>query len=187
LWFWFLLYQPAQFIPVAVVLVLRRAGLADLGLRRAAPNVLGLGCGLLILLMALNMVNNLVMVALGVEIQAEQFSSLAGLVDHPAVLLTTAAFLAPLFEELTFRAFLFGGLRGRLGWKRAAILSSLIFAIGHMQLAALIPTFALGFLFAYLYERSGSLWPAIILHTLVNSFSMCAILVLTEYGGPIVF
>ena len=184
---WLLIYQPLQFIPIWFLLRLRRATWADIGLRKAQPNVMAIGCGLIVLLLGVNLVNNLVMLALGVEVQAEQFSGLLASLDQPAIFLITGILFAPLFEEAIFRGFLFGGLRQKLGWVKAAFISSAIFAVGHLSIAALIPTFALGFLFSYLYQKSNSIWPGIILHTLVNSVSLCALLDILQSGLPIDF
>lgn len=182
-----LVYQPVQFIPILILLRIRRAAWTDLGLRKASPNVMALGCGLVVLLLAVNAINNLVMFSLGVDVQAEQFSDLLASLDQPAVMLITGILFAPLFEEMTFRGFLFAGLRQKLGWVNAALISSGIFAVSHLSVAAFIPTFALGFLFTYLYQKSNSLWPGIILHTLINSVSLCALLVIVQSGIPISF
>lgn len=182
-----LVYQPLQFIPILVLIRMRGGSFTDLGLRKAQPNVLAIGCGFLILLLFVNMVNNLIMLALGVDVQAQQFSGLLESLDQPAFLLITGILFAPLFEEMIFRGFLFGGLRQRLGWTRAALVSSAIFGAGHLSIAAFIPTFSLGFLFAYLYQRSNSIWPGIILHTIINSVSLCALMVVVQSGIPLGF
>jgi uncharacterized protein len=184
---WVLIYQPLQFIPILVMLRLRGATWANVGFQKAKPNVMALGCGLIIILLGVNLVNNLVMLALGVEVQAEQFSNLLASLDQPAALLITGILFAPLFEETIFRGFLFNGLRQKWGWVTAALVSSAIFAAGHLSIAAFIPTFALGFLFAYLFQKSNSIWPGIILHTLINSVSLCALLTVMQSGIPIGF
>jgi len=176
-----LAYQPLQFLPILVILLFRRAAWADLGFKKAAPNVLALGCGLVMLAFFVNLVNNLIMFFLGVEVQAQQFGNLLNDLPQPEFLLITGIVLAPLLEETIFRGFLFGGLRQRLGWGKAALISSAIFGAMHLSLAAFIPTFTLGLLFTYLYQRSNSLWPGIILHTLINSVSLCALLTLVKY------
>lgn len=182
-----LTYQTLQFIPILVLLRLRRATWADLGFRKARPNVMALGCGLIILLLGLNLVNNLIWLALGVEVQAEQFSGLLASLEQPALLLIVGILFAPLFEETIFRGFLFGGLRHKWGWTKAALVSSAIFGVSHLSIAAFIPTFALGFLFSYLYQKSNSIWPGIILHTLINSTSLCALMALMQSGIPLPF
>jgi cation-transporting ATPase E len=50
---------------------------------------------------------------------------------------------------------------------------------------ALIPTFILGCLLAYLYQRSNSVWPGVIVHMLVNSLGLCVAYVVTQYPGLI--
>ena len=184
---WVLAYQPVQALPVLAVLLLRRATWADVGFRKAQPNVLALGCGLILITFFINFVNNLVMWTLGVEIQAEQFTDILSRLGQPGFLLFTGIVLAPLIEETVMRGFLFAGLRQRLGWMKAGLLSSAIFGALHLSIAAFIPTFTLGFLFCYLYQRSNSIWPGIILHTLINSFGLCGAYLLSQYMDPSVF
>lgn len=184
---WVLAYQPLQAIPILVTLLLRRASWLDLGFRRAQPNVLALGCGLVLIAFFVNFVNNIIMWALDVEIQAEQFTTMMDTLGHPAFLMITGIFIAPLIEETVMRGFLFGGLRQRFGWLKAALVSSALFGALHLSLAAFIPTAALGFMFCYLYHRSNSLWPGIIMHTLINAFGLCGAYVLSQYADPSVF
>ena len=181
---WVLAYQPLQALPILAVLLLRRAAWADVGFRKAQPNVLAIGCGFLILTFFVNFFNNVIMWALGVEVQAQQFTSIFDQLEQPALLLVTGIFIAPLIEETVMRGFLFGGLRQRLGWVKAALISSAIFGALHLSIAAFIPTFTLGFLFCYLYQRSNSTWPGIILHTLINGFGLCAAYLLSQYMDP---
>lgn len=185
--FYILSYQPIQAIPVFAILLLRRATWTDLGFRNAQPNVFGLGCGLLIFVYTINFMNGLIMWALDVESQAEQFTGFLTELEHPALLLFTGIVLAPLIEETVMRGFLFGGLRHRLGWLKAALISSAIFGALHLSLAAFIPTFTLGFLFCYLYQRSNSVWPGIILHTLINGMGLCGAYILSQYMDSSVF
>ena len=82
----------------------------------------------------------------------------------------SACLMAPLTEETFFRGFVFAGIRARYGFWAGAIVSGLIFGAVHAGTGpAAIPFLAvLGGAFAYLYERSGSLWPAVIAHALNN-------------------
>jgi uncharacterized protein len=187
LFFWLLFYQPLQFVPIWIILWIRKATWKDLGFKAAQPNVLALGCGFVILAYGVNFINNIVMILLKIPIQAEKFFGLVTNMDSPTIFLITGIFIAPLFEETIFRGFLFPGLRQKLGWKKAAILSSAIFGFCHLQLAAFIPTFVLGLVFCYLYQRSSSIWPGIILHTVVNSFGLCLLVIMAQNGGGIYF
>lgn len=78
----------------------------------------------------------------------------------------------PLFEELVFRGLLFGTLRGSLGPAGAVLFSALAFALVHGDPQALLVLAALGALFAWLYQRTGSLWPAVIAHGLWNGTTL---------------
>jgi hypothetical protein len=88
-------------------------------------------------------------------------------------------------EETFFRGFLFAGFRGRLGWNKAALLSSAIFAAAHLQPSVLVPTFVLGYIFSYLYQKSNSIFPGMLMHFLVNGFGIFTIFVLSRSGLPI--
>ena len=68
------------------------------------------------------------------------------------------------------------------GLKRAALISSLTFGLGHivnlLNGAALLPTLlqlcyacAIGLLFTVLFQKSGSLLPGILTHSLLNALS----------------
>jgi membrane protease YdiL (CAAX protease family) len=81
---------------------------------------------------------------------------------------------APVSEEVCFRGFLFGGLRER--WPRivAALVSGLIFGGLHATtgVSAVPPLIVFGFILALLYEKTGSIWPGILLHMLNNSVAL---------------
>lgn len=84
--------------------------------------------------------------------------------------------LPPLYEEILTRGLLFTGLKNSLPLPAAAIVTSLLFAVAHLQWGsgapllwvAAIDTFVLSMVLVYLKEKSGSLWPAIGLHAIKN-------------------
>jgi membrane protease YdiL (CAAX protease family) len=78
---------------------------------------------------------------------------------------------APVAEEVFFRGFLYKGLRHRWGVGWALVLSGLVFALVHIVPGVLPPIFVMGVVFAYVFERSGSIWPCIILHGAINSLA----------------
>jgi membrane protease YdiL (CAAX protease family) len=65
------------------------------------------------------------------------------------------------------------------------LLSSVIFAFAHLDLVSLIPTFILGNLLAYLYHRTNSVWPGVIVHMAVNTFGLVSVYVITQYPNLI--
>ena len=98
-----------------------------------------------------------------------------------AVLLTfqALAFITPMTEEIFFRGFIFGGLLPRLGPWRALVISALVFSAFHLSIGVLVPIFITGFLFSWLYWRTGSLWAAIGAHAGQNSLALAV----QAFGG----
>ncbi len=77
--------------------------------------------------------------------------------------------LAPIFEELAFRGLLFAMLRRRFDFFPAAVISTSLFALAHgYSVIGFISVFWSGFLWAWIYERTGSLVPGMIAHALNN-------------------
>ena len=78
---------------------------------------------------------------------------------------------APLAEETLFRGFLFEGIvRSRLGAIGTVILSSLTWALIHMQyeLYGIATIFVSGLLLGYVRLKTGSLYATMFLHGLMN-------------------
>ena len=78
----------------------------------------------------------------------------------------------PFIEEVFFRGFVFAGLWQRLGSTGAIIVSALIFSLFHVVPGVLIPIFITGVLLAWLYRRTGSLWPSIVAHAGQNAIAL---------------
>lgn len=93
-----------------------------------------------------------------------------------ALVFVSLVIVPPLYEEVLTRGLLFTGLRGRLSFPVAAIITSLLFGAAHLQWGsgapllwvAAIDTFVLSLVLVYLRERTGSLWPCIGLHAIKN-------------------
>jgi len=94
--------------------------------------------------------------------------------DGPAVLLTfqALAFITPISEELFFRGFIFRGLLPKMGPWGAIAASALVFSAFHLSFGVLVPIFITGFLLAWLYWRTGSLWAAIGAHAGQNALAL---------------
>lgn len=77
--------------------------------------------------------------------------------------------LPALCEETLFRGFLYTSLRRNLGAFPSMVLSALVFSAAHLDLGGALQLFALGFIFAYVFERTKSLLPSMIAHCMWNS------------------
>ena len=80
--------------------------------------------------------------------------------------------LTPLVEEVFFRGFIFAGLRRALGPAGGMLLSAVIFSGFHIEPSVLLPIFVTGLLLAWLYHRTGSLWPPIAAHAAQNALAL---------------
>lgn len=87
-----------------------------------------------------------------------------------ALTVVLATFVAPFYEEVVFRGFIFGGLL-KWGFWPAAAISSLLFALVHFDPGSVIPFFGIAVMMCWLYYRSGSLGQAILFHLLFNGTS----------------
>lgn len=91
----------------------------------------------------------------------------------PAVVTVTlvgSILFAPIFEELIFRGLLYGTLRARLAWPLAALGSAVLFAFAHgYGVAGFLSVFLSGLLWAWVYERTGSLLPSMAAHVVNNA------------------
>ena len=78
-------------------------------------------------------------------------------------------FIAPLVEELVYRGCLFATLRKRFGFWRSTLISAVVFALFHQQYRVTLPQIVLiGVSCAYVFEQTGSLRAAAIMHACWN-------------------
>ena len=96
-----------------------------------------------------------------------------------AISLVEYVIFAPVFEELAFRGLLFAILRRKFRFLPAALISASIFAIAHgYGLVGFISVLWSGVLWAWLYEKTGSLLPGILAHVINNLLVCMAVMAL---------
>lgn len=86
-----------------------------------------------------------------------------------ATIILYGGLLVPMFEELFFRGVVYSWLRNRLAAASAIPLSALAFAVVHLRIEVMVVAFAMGCLLAWLYEKSRSILPSILLHQTFNT------------------
>lgn len=158
-----------------------------LGLRSFnVPVGCGLSAALYFVSFITTLVYRLIMMQLGFKLQDQ---AIVGLLDTSGlgliVTLLGVGIVGPIIEEIFFRGFLYGGLRKRLGVLGAMIGSTLFFTALHFTIDQFIPIFFLGLFLAWLYERTGSLFPGIFLHITNNSFAVIVLAIARAMGMPL--
>ncbi len=88
--------------------------------------------------------------------------------------------LPAICEEMLFRGFLYTSLRWHFGPLMSMVISAALFSAVHMDPGAFAPLFVLGFVFAFVFERTKSLIPSMVAHCLWNSGTF--ILMLSLFG-----
>ena len=77
---------------------------------------------------------------------------------------------APIVEEITFRGFMYGQLKGGMPMFAAMLISSWVFGMVHGDLIWFMYAFLLGIVLTYIGEKCGALTAPIIVHMAFNLF-----------------
>lgn len=88
----------------------------------------------------------------------------------------SAIVIAPITEELLFRAGLFRALRTRQPRWVALVIPSLLFAAIHFHLPTYLPLATLGVIFSLAYQHSGNIGTPIVAHAAFNLNNLLALL-----------
>lgn len=88
-----------------------------------------------------------------------------------------AVIVAPIVEEIVFRAVLFNFFSRRLGVLAGVIVTSLIFSVFHLNATSFIVLFLLGVVLQVLYIKTKSIYSCMLFHAVHNSV---AILIMTS-------
>ncbi len=183
----------ALFVIAQDLVVLSAALLFSVARHRAHWNTLGLrgfdvplGCGLSATLFVLSYVARacyvVTMMGLGVELEVQGVVSLLDTRGGLWLTFVAVALFAPVVEEVFFRGFVYGGLRQRIGVIGATVGSTLLFTLLHFTLDQFVPIFILGLFLAWLYEKTGSLYPGIVLHAANNALALIALAIVRATG-----
>jgi len=162
----------------------RGLGLADFGLVRAPGRWFFYA---LLLLPFTYLVGILAQWYFGEDFMRRSLQTSMGFVSQDGWMTAATALvviiLMPFVEELFFRATMFGALRKYMRVLPAMLVATLLFVVIHAQYTLAGGMFALvasaqlallSFLLMWLYVRSGSLWPSIMLHMLNNGIAFSA-------------
>lgn len=107
----------------------------------------------------------------GLPLAAPSFHIPDGDISGAIMLLLYACIVAPMIEEFIFRGVLLR-LFGGFGLHFAAILSSALFGIFHGNLYQALPAFLIGLVLCTVTLKTGSVWPAMAIHSFNNSLAL---------------
>jgi len=91
--------------------------------------------------------------------------------------------LVPISEEVMIRGFIYGYFRKRTGRVSGLVLQALLFSLLHFSytddnaIQLFIHYFAVGLMLGGLYEKTGSLYPSIACHGVINYFAIILVVV----------
>ena len=123
------------------------------------------------ILVALNIPWTLGLQALGFEVERQELVDLFGRSESTVTLVAMAVLatvVAPVVEELIFRAGIFRFLLHRVPRVWAYVIPGATFGSMHANLFAFAPLFALGVILSVAYERTGRIAVPIVAHALFN-------------------
>ena len=161
---------------VAIALALRVRTPAAVGLVRTGARTVALGVGLGVAVWLLSRV--LIVVYVVVTGDTSDPQAALTLFSGPvaaALVIVLGGLVVPLGEELLFRGLAYPVLR-RLGRVLAILLTAGVFALAHGLNVVFAAALLLGVVNAVLYERTGSIWPAVASHATFNTISFVLVL-----------
>lgn len=106
----------------------------------------------------------------------------SALKSNPLVAFLAVIILIPVVEEILFRGLLYGALERRLPTDGTIIVTALVFALYHFQMAFFIPLFGVGVLLGWTRSKTGSIGLPILIHVLNNGLSLLMV-ILTGNGS----
>lgn len=164
----------------------RHLNWADLGLKPVSLGWLFLAIAIGFAIMpTVGLIALLIQYALGLPVSNPQLGFLIPerlTVPGAILMFLFGGFVVPLAEEIFFRGLLYRWMRQFWNVWPAIIVSSILFGLLHGEISVAGATFILGIILAWLYERSGSLWPSITIHVINNSLKLLILYVLIALG-----
>ncbi len=149
----------------------RRSGLRDLGFRyySIAKTIWYTFLSLILIFLVSFIYVIILQKVFGIEAPGSKIDELvrSGNVSGTILIVVTAV-IAPLCEEVYFRGFLYPAFRKSFGVVIGIFLSSVVFAAAHLDLFSFFPIMVIGWILAFMYEKTKSIFPVIFLHSIYN-------------------
>ncbi|TQE89449.1 CPBP family intramembrane metalloprotease [Ureibacillus terrenus] len=109
--------------------------------------------------------------SLGIKPGSENTEAIINVTKTAPIMILASVIFGPILEELVFRRVIFGSImEAQNNFWVAAFVSSIFFAIIHLDFSHIILYTITGFIFAFLYNKTKRLITPIISHMLLNGF-----------------
>lgn len=159
-------------ITLMIVLLLLRKEMSDAkGYRKSSPignSILWAIGGVFLAMLAQGIAGNIER-WLGIETNSENTQQIIHLIESFPIVILVSSVIGPILEEIVFRKIIFGSLHKRFNFMIAALISSVIFGLVHMEIEHLLLYSAMGFTFAYLYVKTNRILVPIFAHVAMNT------------------
>jgi uncharacterized protein len=106
---------------------------------------------------------------IGVEMGSENTQQIMRIIESFPLAILVSSVIGPILEEIVFRKIIFGSLFKRFNFFVSALISSVIFALAHMEPQHLLLYSAMGFTFAFLYVKTKNILVPIFAHVSMNT------------------
>jgi uncharacterized protein len=93
------------------------------------------------------------------------------LISFPFIIVQISV-LGPIMEEILTKKIILDTLRKRINVYISCLITALLFAVLHMELASVIPYTLAGLVYAYLYVKTNRLLVPIIVHVTLNTLAI---------------
>lgn len=110
----------------------------------------------------------------GISEQDEAFKQVNELIESQPFWLKIASvgIIIPIQEELMYRGLIYKNIEQRYDHIKAAVISSTVFAVMHMNLSQGIYAFLMGFVLAFIYQKTKNIYACITFHCSANMFAV---------------
>jgi membrane protease YdiL (CAAX protease family) len=147
----------------------------EVGFRRFAASYWGAIAGWTIVLIFSSIMVLALMMAVGGTYENEKTESVKQNVTvfNFFIGFISAAIISPVYEEILYRGFIYRWIRVRTGKSWGMFISSFLFMVVHIPTYnTLMINFISGLVFAWAYEKTGSIWPSVLIHGLFNGLAV---------------
>ena len=134
------------------------------------PTVIGWGIIGFFMVLLGQMIAANIEIRLGIEPGSQNTADFITLATEVPLVIFSIVVFAPILEEFIFRRLIFGALLPKTNFFVAALVSSLTFAVIHLEFVHILIYATSGFIFAFLYYKTKRILTSIIAHMLLNGY-----------------